>query len=185
MTIEFRCDQCSKLLRTSDDRAGQGAKCPDCGASLRVPGGGGFGGAYDVDTDPADVHGSAVRYKPCPMCGERIRDVAVKCRHCGEYIGGAAGAPRPRSGSYLAPHRGGMILAFGILNWAVCPIFGIIAWVMGNTDLAEIDAGRMDPEGRSMTQAGKIVGMVHCIVAIVAIALWFLLIIGFGVAAVA
>jgi len=64
-----------------------------------------------------------------------------------------------------------MILVFGILSWVVCIIFGIIAWTMGNSDLREIDAGRMDPEGRSLTQAGKIIGMIHVIVALAAIAI--------------
>ena len=34
---------------------------------------------------------------------------------------------------------------------------------MGNTDLREMDAGLMDPEGRGMTQAGKVCGIVACI----------------------
>jgi uncharacterized membrane protein len=37
MPIEFRCDQCSKLLRTPDDTQGQQAKCPMCGAVMIVP----------------------------------------------------------------------------------------------------------------------------------------------------
>jgi len=53
-----------------------------------------------------------------------------------------------------------MILVFGILSFFVCPFFGIASWVMGNKDLAEMDAGRMDPEGRGITQGGKICGIV-------------------------
>jgi len=34
---------------------------------------------------------------------------------------------------------------------------------MGNNDLKEIDAGRMDPEGRGHTQIGKILGMIGTI----------------------
>jgi hypothetical protein len=68
----------------------------------------------------------------------------------------------------VRPHRGVMILVFGILSWAVCLIFGILAWVMGNNDLKAMDAGEMDPEGRGLTQAGKIVGMIHVIVALAA-----------------
>ena len=76
-----------------------------------------------------------------------------------------------------APHRGGMILAFGLIgliggHFAGFPfIFGIIAWVMGNADLAEIRAGRMDPEGESMTQTGKILGVIATILAVVYIIL--------------
>jgi DNA-directed RNA polymerase subunit RPC12/RpoP len=176
MAIEFHCNFCNKLLRTADERAGQGAKCPDCGASLLVPGEKAAGG---FDSDEGDV-----RYTSCPMCGERIRDVAVKCRHCGEYIGGSARAAPPHTAAHFAPHRGGIILAFGILSWAVCIIFGVVAWVMGNTDLAEMDAGRMDPEGRSLTQAGRLIGMIHCIVVLAVIAIVMLfMVVGLGAAA--
>ena len=37
MPIEFRCQQCEKLLRTPDDTAGKQAKCPDCGAVMQIP----------------------------------------------------------------------------------------------------------------------------------------------------
>ncbi len=78
------------------------------------------------------------------------------------------------------PHRGVLILVFGILSWVVCLIFGILAWVWGNTDLKEMDAGRMDPSGRGLTQAGRIVGMVSVLLTVVgmlvgvALYLWFL-----------
>src|SRR3569833_736408 len=37
MPIEFRCQQCSKLLRTGDDTAGKSAKCPQCGNVMTIP----------------------------------------------------------------------------------------------------------------------------------------------------
>lgn len=58
------------------------------------------------------------------------------------------------------PHRGGTVLTLGILGIVPCFICGIIAWVMANADLREIDAGQMDPAGRGMTQAGKVCGIV-------------------------
>jgi hypothetical protein len=60
----------------------------------------------------------------------------------------------------MKPHRGVLILVFGILSLVVCQVFGIAAWVMGNTDLQEMDWGRMDPTGRDLTKAGRICGMV-------------------------
>ena len=73
------------------------------------------------------------------------------------------------------PHRGGTILALGIVSlvmnvlstlvgvaFAPCCFSGLIpialaipAWVMANTDLAQMNAGQMDPSGRSATSAGK------------------------------
>ncbi len=76
-------------------------------------------------------------------------------------------------GGALRPHRGTMILVFGILGLVLCLVFGIVAWVMGNGDLREMREGRMDPAGRDMTQIGRILG-------IVATCLYALAIVGYG-----
>jgi hypothetical protein len=60
----------------------------------------------------------------------------------------------------MKPHRGVLILVFGILSFVVCQFFGIAAWVMGNNDLEEMSSGLMDPTGRDLTNAGRICGMV-------------------------
>ena len=66
--------------------------------------------------------------------------------------------------------RGGLILALGIVSWATgCPIFGILAWIFGSQDLAEIDRGTMDPSGRGWTEAGRWIGMLHTFLALIAI----------------
>jgi hypothetical protein len=75
--------------------------------------------------------------------------------------------PQPSMQQPLRPHRGGIILALGILGLVCCFICGIIAWVMGNNDLKEMAAGRMDPSGQGMTQAGKICGMISVILQII------------------
>ena len=74
----------------------------------------------------------------------------------------------------LRPHRGGIILALGILGLVCCFICGIIAWVMGSNDLKEMAAGRMDPSGQGMTNAGKICGMVSVILQVVGLVVWLL-----------
>ena len=60
----------------------------------------------------------------------------------------------------MKPHRGVLILVFGILGLVTCPFFGTAAWVMGNGDLEEMDAGAMDPSGRDFTKVGRICGMI-------------------------
>ena len=60
----------------------------------------------------------------------------------------------------MKPHRGMTILVFGILGLVVCQLLGMAAWVMGNQDLREMDAGWMDSSGRDLTNAGRICGMV-------------------------
>jgi hypothetical protein len=85
---------------------------------------------------------------------------------------------RPRDDSddyphYDRPHRGGMILAFGIISLVTFQcfgvlglVFGILAWVMGNNDLRGMDEGEVDPEGRQLTQVGKILGIVGLILSV-------------------
>ncbi len=75
----------------------------------------------------------------------------------------------------MQPHRGTMILVFGILGLLVCLPFGIIAWVMGNADLKAMDTGTMDPEGRSLTQVGKILGIVATLLTVLAFIVGFLM----------
>jgi len=67
----------------------------------------------------------------------------------------------------MKPHRGTLILVLGILGLVVCSPLAIVAWVMGSGDLKEIDAGTMDPSGRSSTSAGKICGIIGTILMIV------------------
>ncbi|MBC8868000.1 MAG: DUF4190 domain-containing protein [Planctomycetes bacterium] len=83
----------------------------------------------------------------------------------------------------MKPHRGVLILVFGILGLTVCGIFGPVAWIMGNADMKEIRAGRMDPSGEQMTNIGRILGMVGSILILVSMCfavLWVLLIAGTG-----
>jgi hypothetical protein len=66
------------------------------------------------------------------------------------------------------PHRGGLVLALGIVSWAIgCPIFGIMAWIMGSNDLQDMERGAMDNRGAGLTQAGQIIGMIHSVLALV------------------
>jgi hypothetical protein len=63
----------------------------------------------------------------------------------------------------MKPHHGTLILVFGILGLVICAPLGIAAWVMGNGDLKQMDSGAMDPSGRSLTNAGRILGMIATI----------------------
>lgn len=53
----------------------------------------------------------------------------------------------------------------GILSFFLVPlVLGPIAWIMGNSDLAAMAAGRMDPEGESETRMGRNCGMIATII---------------------
>ncbi|MHC4086067.1 MAG: hypothetical protein ACYSWZ_23785 [Planctomycetota bacterium] len=89
------------------------------------------------------------------------------------------------TGQSLTPHRGVLILVLGILGILCCFICGIVAWVMGNGDLKEMAAGRMDPTGEGLTKAGKICGIVSVVLLIVGIILNLIfMLLGFGLFAV-
>lgn len=100
--------------------------------------------------------------------------------------------PTDSAGLGVKPHRGPIILTLGIISLVFSTacgfILGIIAWVMGNADLREMDAGRMDPTGRGLTQAGKICGMISVILGLIGLAiglLWIILFVALGVGAAA
>lgn len=87
------------------------------------------------------------------------------------------------SSEQMQAHRGVLILVLGILGLVCCFICGIIAWVMGNTDLKLMDRGVMDSSGRGLTQAGKICGIISVILQIIGIVIWLLIaVIGGGTA---
>jgi len=66
----------------------------------------------------------------------------------------------------MKPHRGTLILVLGILSLVICGFLGIPAWIMGKNDLAEMQAGQLDPSGQSLTNAGRICGIIGTILLI-------------------
>ena len=74
-----------------------------------------------------------------------------------------APAPTQQGGQDFQPHRGSMILTFGIIGVACCFPFGIAAWILGNADLKQMEAGIMDPTGQGLTKGGKICGIISVV----------------------
>ncbi len=86
--------------------------------------------------------------------------------------------------SHVASHRAGFVLAFSLLGWFFCPVFSIAAWLMGRGDLRQMDRGVMDESGRTVTQVGTIVAIVHCVVTALGLAAMLLFLIFGAVASV-
>lgn len=91
---------------------------------------------------------------------------------------------RSYGGGYVE-HRATLLLILTILGFITqIIILNIVAWVMAHNDLKEMDAGRMDPEGRSMTNLCRILNMILVIFTIVMIAVsCVVLMLIFGLAA--
>ncbi len=86
----------------------------------------------------------------------------------------------------MKPHRGTLVLVLGILSLVICQPLGIVAWILGNSDLKDMAAGSMDPEGRQLTQIGKILGIIAVALMALGILIFILAIaLGVGTAALA
>lgn len=69
---------------------------------------------------------------------------------------------------FLKRHRGGLVLILGLLGLLMaCPIFSLMAWVMGSEDLRAMQAGQMDLSGHRHTLIGQRMGMVLSLIWIV------------------
>ena len=101
-----------------------------------------------------------------------ISHTARRCNYCGRWVDDEW---RPwdsrgtRDRRDVEPHRGGLILALGIIGLVVgitvflIPIAwipGLVAWVMGQNDLGKINKGLMESTGYGTTQAGWICGII-------------------------
>jgi len=176
MPIELGCTGCGQTLRVGDEHAGKRARCPKCGTIVQIPDTG--TAAAPLPSSSASSPLSPSAESPFgPSASSPLTSSAPSPESPAVPASGSSNpfADRPDetsnpyqsptySGysprSHLAPHRGGMILAFGIIGLLCCQVFGIVAWVMGANDIKEIRGGRMDPSGLGMTQAGMIIGIV-------------------------
>src|SRR5262245_30920383 len=132
----LRCPSCQRLLRVPDNLAGRPLRCPTCDA------------VFDAGEGlPAESPAPAVAVPDEPP----VRRV----------IPPPAGREEPWEGRRgLPPHRGTLVLVLGVLGLVgTCGLLGPVAWVMGTADLAAMRDGRMDPEGRGQTEAGRILGI--------------------------
>lgn len=177
MSHLITCPECQKHLQVPDDLAGKTVQCPECQHTFTAEG---------IETEVITSNPKKPPTLPVPTKKGPPRETQRS-----EDEERESESPRRRSrrddeddddyerpsrrrtrsrGNY-APHRGGLILAFGIIGLVsgLGIIFGPIAWFMGNADLREISEGRMDPEGESMTQTGRILGMIAAILSIVGI----------------
>lgn len=92
MPIQTRC-QCGKTLNVPDAMAGKAVKCPECGQSVRVPGGGAGQLAQAASATSSRMNDlfseegfSAHVAAVCPACRAEMPAGAVLCTKCGYHI---------------------------------------------------------------------------------------------------
>ena len=192
MALVVTCPACQRRLQVPDDLVGQDVQCPECEllftAAVGVPPSTAIGtqapapgpAAPEWENPPAKPTSRPDRWADPDEDDDHQRPVRRVDR--GDY----------------APHRGAMILTFGILSLVgailfalfcgifcvITAIFGGLAWTMGGQDLEEIRTGRMDPDGESLVTAGRILGLVGAIISGLVL-LMFCVVIGFVVVGVA
>lgn len=145
MSFVIECP-CGQKMTVEDQYVGQEVACVRCSQVLRVP------------QKPSEGETAAA---------QPSRELAAEA--------GAGSPPQPGAWSgasqvFLKPHRGTLILTLGILSFVCCGLLAIPAWIMGNTDLAEMRAGRMDRAGEGLTNAGRILGIIETVFMVIALA---------------
>jgi len=140
MAIQFNCPACGKRTQAPEELAGKKARCPLCKDVIRVP-----AGPDDAEDAPlaeaAPPRPSArrstegegdERRRPCPMCGEMIREEAVRCRFCGEeFDGTGTRRRRRRSRSDVDSEMSGGEWVLAILCSGIGCIVGIVYMIQG------------------------------------------------------
>jgi predicted Zn finger-like uncharacterized protein len=146
------CPSCGRQLRVPDDLLGKLVKCPACTQT--------FTANLSTPTPPAEGDVQPETYRPASP-PPPLEDYPAESPAAGEE---EDYEPRPvrtgRRRRFQTEHRGALVLTLGILSLVVCSVMGPIAWVMGNNDLTAMRAGRMDPSGEGITQAGRICGII-------------------------
>jgi hypothetical protein len=172
------CPQCQKKLQLPDSFAGKQVQCPGCKnifapaveSEYPPPPSGPPPLPARRDDDRAGGRDDDYDFQERPRRSRYDEDDEPRSRRRGRDDDYDDYDDRRIRRRRLKPHRGSTIQLLGILSIFIAPlILGPIAWVMGASDLREMDEGIMDPSGRQETQTGKTIGMVMTIIGIVAI----------------
>jgi antitoxin component YwqK of YwqJK toxin-antitoxin module/predicted RNA-binding Zn-ribbon protein involved in translation (DUF1610 family) len=80
--IDFVCPECGGNISADEKDSGMSVNCPLCNKDISIP--------FFDHTSPTEKSNIAITAHKetanCPFCGEEILAVAVKCKHCGEFL---------------------------------------------------------------------------------------------------
>ena len=148
--MKIPCSNCNQRLEIPEELAGQTIECPACNASLAVP---------SLEPTAPPTPKIRISKSNADSAVNQARDKALQ-----KEVASLKIKLTDAQSVKTLPHRGGMILTFGILGMVCCTPFSIAAWVMGRNDMQLIEDGAMDEAGAGTTKAGMICGMVACII---------------------
>jgi hypothetical protein len=145
------CPSCHRPLHVATDLVGYPLHCPACAITFEV-----------TPTGPSQTNESRLlgEVLPARSDAEEEEDRPWDQKE------------QRRVRRDCEPHRGGTVLALGIVGLALSMMglfgvlglpLGIAAWVMAQGDLRKIRGGDMDPGGHSLTRAGRICGIISVV----------------------
>lgn len=173
------CPHCGCSVQASETSLGRTMRCFGCQKSFVATNVRVAAPRPDPLADhdkPEGVNG--IRAPFCPGCGKRIAWSDLQCPHCGEELE-AEDEKSARRVGYASirrdgePHRAALIAALGnvsaILSGLGICTFGFTAWIgvplgiltvaLADRDLQKMREGRMDPNGKHLTQSARAGGI--------------------------
>lgn len=190
MPAVLQCPSCESKLRVPDDLAGKKVKCPKCNTAFSAE----VDGASSATAAPAPTAPDREEAPPTGSCepGPSSEAAPAPAGPAPQPPAPAEEDERPwerpltpgfrRDGE---PHRGVMILVFGILSvcfamtfWLsiIGAVLGGIAIYLGHHDLERMKSHLVDPQGRDLTRAGwilAIIGTVLCCLCLLGLGAYF------------
>jgi LSD1 subclass zinc finger protein len=160
MPLTIDCPSCRRQMRLPPDLLHHSVRCPTCNTVFTAEDPAESSEAVTLAAEDAAAP-SAAREPARDVDEREERPVRRRRDEDDEDERPWEGGRRVRRD--CEPHRGGMLLALGIVG-IVVPLLGgpcaIMAWVMGQRDRVKIRDRVIDPSGEGLTLAGWICGII-------------------------
>jgi hypothetical protein len=167
------CPACHHKMKIPDGVDGN-VNCPKCGNSFSIDAAKQVQGVpewfAEMLGEPAEAPAAEPVTDLMPTTLTPVEQVASQHPLVTINVGGGLGLQGGGVSAWLEPDRGTAILVIGVVSLFTMPLpLGLLAWIWANEDLAKMDAGIMNPGGRGTTQAGKVLGVLTTLTAVISL----------------